>query len=66
MRAAGWAGAGLLLATTWLLPWYLIWVLPLAALSRDRPLQLLVLAPHRLPARHPHPALSSGSAFSAG
>jgi hypothetical protein len=44
VRAAGWAGAGLLLATTWLLPWYLIWALPLAALSRDRYLVLLVLA----------------------
>ena len=44
IRAAGWAAAGLLLATAWLLPWYLIWALPLAALSRDRPLQLLVLA----------------------
>ena len=39
-----WAAVGLLLATAWLLPWYLIWALPLAALSRDRPLQLLVLA----------------------
>jgi hypothetical protein len=44
LRAAGWASAGLLLATAWLLPWYLVWALPLAALSRDRPLQLLVLA----------------------
>jgi hypothetical protein len=44
VRAAGWAGLGLLLATAWLLPWYLIWALPLAALSRDRPLMLLVLA----------------------
>ena len=44
VRAAGWAGAGLLLATSWLLPWYLIWALPLAAISRDRALQLLVLA----------------------
>jgi hypothetical protein len=44
VRAAAWAAAGLLLATSWLLPWYLIWALPLAALSRDRPLQLLVLA----------------------
>jgi hypothetical protein len=44
LRAASWAGLALLLTTTWLLPWYLIWVLPLAALSRDRPLQLLVLA----------------------
>lgn len=44
VRAAAWASFGLLLATAWLLPWYLIWVLPLAAISRDRPLQLLTLA----------------------
>jgi hypothetical protein len=44
VRAAGWAAVGLLLATSWLLPWYLIWPLPLAAISRDRPLQLLTLA----------------------
>ncbi len=44
LRAAAWAAAGLLLATAWLLPWYLIWALPLAALSRDRPVQLLLLA----------------------
>lgn len=42
-RAAAWASLGLLLATSWLLPWYLIWALPLAAISRDRPLQLLTL-----------------------
>ena len=44
LRAAAWASLGLLLATSWLLPWYLIWALPLAALSRDRKLQFLVLA----------------------
>jgi hypothetical protein len=44
VRAAAWAGVGLLFATAWLLPWYLIWALPLAAISRDRPLQLLTLA----------------------
>jgi len=44
LRAAAWASVGLLLATAWLLPWYLIWALPLVALSRDRPLQLLTLA----------------------
>jgi hypothetical protein len=44
LRAAAWATAGLLLATSWLLPWYLLWPLPLASLSRDRPLQLLLLA----------------------
>ncbi len=44
LRAAAWSSLGLLLATSWLLPWYLIWPLPLTALSRDRKLQLLVLA----------------------
>ena len=44
VRAAGWTAAGLLLASSWLLPWYLVWPLPLAAVSRDRPLQLLTLA----------------------
>jgi len=44
VRAAAWAALALLLATSWLLPWYLIWVLPLAAISRDRHLQLLTLA----------------------
>ena len=55
LRAAAWATAGLLLATAWLLPWYLIWPLPLAALSRDRPLQalLLLLTAYQLGARIP-------------
>jgi alpha-1,6-mannosyltransferase len=44
LRAAAWAALGLLLATAWLLPWYLIWPLPLVAISRDRTLQLLTLA----------------------
>jgi hypothetical protein len=44
LRAAAWATTGLLIATAWLLPWYLLWPLPLAALSRDRPLKLLLLA----------------------
>jgi alpha-1,6-mannosyltransferase len=44
LRAAAWATTALLLATAWLLPWYLVWPLPLAALSRDAPLKLLLLA----------------------
>jgi len=44
IRAAAWAGFGLLLATAWLLPWYLIWPLPLVAISRDRSLQFLTLS----------------------
>jgi Glycosyltransferase family 87 len=55
IRAAAWAGSGLLLATSWLLPWYLIWPLPLAALSRDRALKLLlvILTAYQLGARIP-------------
>ncbi len=55
LRCAAWASFALLLATAWLLPWYLIWALPLVALSRDRPLQLLTLAltAYQLPARLP-------------
>jgi alpha-1,6-mannosyltransferase len=44
IRAAAWAGTALLLATSWLLPWYLIWPLPLAAVARDRLLALVLLA----------------------
>ncbi len=43
VRAAAWTAFALLLATSWLLPWYLLWPLPLAAISRDRSLQLLTL-----------------------
>ena len=44
VRAAGWAGLVTLIATGWLLPWYLIWLLPLVAIARDRALLLLTLA----------------------
>ncbi|MGZ5307668.1 MAG: polyprenol phosphomannose-dependent alpha 1,6 mannosyltransferase MptB [Solirubrobacterales bacterium] len=44
VRAAGWAGLGLLLATSWLTPWYVIWALPLAAIARDRALVLAAIA----------------------
>jgi alpha-1,6-mannosyltransferase len=44
VRAAAWCALALLIATSWLLPWYLIWALPLVAISRDRTLQLLTLA----------------------
>jgi len=55
VRAAAWATFGLLLATAWLLPWYLLWPLPLAALSRDNLLKLsiLVLTAYQLGARIP-------------
>ena len=44
IEAAAWATLALLLATSWLLPWYLIWPLPLIALSRSYKLTLLALA----------------------
>jgi hypothetical protein len=44
VTSAGWAALALLLTTGWLLPWYLIWALPLAAISRSAPLVASVLA----------------------
>jgi hypothetical protein len=38
LESAGWATLALIATTTWLLPWYLVWFLPLAALA-DRPQQ---------------------------
>lgn len=38
LENAGWATLVLLVTTTWLLPWYLVWFLPLAALA-SRPHQ---------------------------
>jgi hypothetical protein len=44
VAAAGWAMFALLLATAWLLPWYAVWLLPLAAVSADRRLRIAALA----------------------
>ncbi len=44
VRAAGWASALLLVASAYMVPWYLIWALPLVAISRDRALLLLAVA----------------------
>ena len=38
--AAGWATVALLVSTAWLLPWYAVWPLPLAAVCGDRRLRL--------------------------
>jgi hypothetical protein len=38
VRAAGWATLAVLAASAYLTPWYVLWALPLAALSRDRAL----------------------------
>lgn len=34
--AAGWSTLALLLASAWLVPWYAVWLVPLAALSESR------------------------------
>jgi hypothetical protein len=44
VRAAAWAMLGLLFATVYVTPWYLIWALPLVAVARDRVLVVLTLA----------------------
>ena len=41
--SAGWTTLALLLSTAWLLPWYAIWPLPLAAVSGDRRLRAATL-----------------------
>lgn len=41
---AGWATLALLLSTAWLLPWYAVWLLPLAAVADSGRLRVAVLA----------------------
>ncbi|HMD56092.1 MAG TPA: hypothetical protein VKG82_01330 [Solirubrobacteraceae bacterium] len=40
ITACGWASVALLVTLSWVLPWYVLWVLPLAALSSSRRLRL--------------------------
>jgi glycosyl transferase family 87 len=40
----GWATVAILIGSAWLVPWYILWLLPFAALSRDRRLQLATVA----------------------
>ncbi len=44
LAAAGWASVALLATLSWVLPWYVLWVLPLAALAGSRRLRLAALA----------------------
>ena len=44
IAAAGWATFGVLLTSTWLLPWYAGWVVPLAAVEEDQLAWALALA----------------------
>lgn len=43
MANAGWATFGVLLASAWLVPWYMLWLLPFAALGRCRNLQIATI-----------------------
>jgi hypothetical protein len=43
LTASGWATVALLVTLAWVLPWYVLWVLPLAALSRSRALRRVAL-----------------------
>ncbi len=42
-HGVGWASVALLVTLSWVLPWYVLWVLPLAALSRSRRLRTVTL-----------------------
>lgn len=44
VTASGWGLLAIAVSTTWLMPWYTIWPLPLAVVSRDRRLLLATLA----------------------
>jgi hypothetical protein len=44
IRMAGWATFALLVASAWLVPWYALWLLPLAALAADRRLEVAAAA----------------------
>jgi hypothetical protein len=41
--SAGWATLALLLSLLWLMPWYIVWLLPLAAIVDDRRLRIAAL-----------------------
>jgi len=43
LAGAGWATVALICSLAWLMPWYVIWVLPLAALADSVPLRRVAL-----------------------
>jgi alpha-1,6-mannosyltransferase len=57
VRTSGWAALGLLLATSYLTPWYAIWPLPLAAAARDRALVVGTVVVTAFLLRHQVPGL---------
>jgi hypothetical protein len=44
IACAGWATLALIACSAWIMPWYAVWLLPLAAIARDRRLTLATLA----------------------
>ena len=44
ITGAGWGMVALLVTAGWLLPWYVAWLVPLAALSKDRRLLIVAVA----------------------
>lgn len=44
LSSSGWATVALIASLSWLMPWYVIWVLPLAALGRSARLRAAALA----------------------
>ncbi len=57
IAASGWALLAITVTSTWILPWYLIWPLPLAAVSRDRRLLWATLVVQALFIIHQTPPL---------
>ena len=43
LSGAGWATVALLASLGWLMPWYIIWLLPLAAIAADKRLRIAAL-----------------------
>jgi hypothetical protein len=44
IASAGWATLALMVAVAWLVPWYIVWLIPLAALALSPRLELAALA----------------------
>lgn len=44
ITASGWATLALLVTLAWVLPWYILWALPLVALSSSRKLRIAMIA----------------------
>jgi len=44
LDAIGWTTFAVLIASAWLVPWYILWLLPLAALAFDRGLMAASIA----------------------